>query len=62
MTTNRKGRTGWHQATPNTSISTRNSTGLAARIKAAIITLAAWGWFPIGLAEWINHLEGKRDE
>lgn len=62
MTTNRKGRTGWHQATPNTSIRTRNSTGLAAHIKVAIVTLAAWGWFPIGLAEWINHLGGTRDE
>ncbi len=47
MTRNRKGRAGWHQATPKTSKHTRNFTGLVARIKAAIVTLALWGWFPV---------------
>lgn len=56
------GRAGGHQATPNTSQSTCNSTGIVSRVKAAIVTLAVWGWFPIGLAERINRMGGPRDE
>ena len=62
MTNNRKGRTGWHQATLKTSKHTRNFTGLAARIKEVIVTLALWGWFPLGLARWINSKGGPSDE
>ena len=62
MTTKRKGRAGGHQATPNTSQSTCNSTGIVSHVKAAIVTLAVWGWFPLGLAEWINRTGGLRDE
>lgn len=62
MITNKKGRTGWHQATPNTSMHNRNSTGIVCRVKAAIVTLAVWGWFPIGLAQRINRMGGSRDE
>jgi hypothetical protein len=62
MTNNRKGRTGWHQATLKTSKSTSNSTGLAARIKAVIVTLALWGWLPVGLAHWINSKGGLSNE
>lgn len=62
MTTNRKGRAGWHQATPKTSKSNSNSTGLVARIKAAIITLALWGLLPVAVADWLIHLGGQRDE
>jgi hypothetical protein len=43
MTTNRKGRAGCNQATPNTCKHTHDSTGLAAPIKAAIVTLVLWG-------------------
>ena len=43
MTRNGKGRSGWHQATLDTSKRTLNFTGLAARIKGVIITLALWG-------------------
>ena len=61
MTTNRKGRAGWHQATLKTSKCTCNSTGPAARIKAAIVTLALWGLLPVSLADWLIHLGGQRD-
>lgn len=62
MTRRTKGRAGGHQATPNTSQHTCNSTGIVSRVKAAIVTLAAWGWFPIGLAEQITRMGGPRDE
>ena len=62
MTINRKGRAGWHQATPKTSNHTRNSTGIVSCVKAAVVTLAVWGWFPIGLAQRINRMGGPRDE
>lgn len=56
-----KGRAGGHQATPKTSCK-RNSTGLVARVKAVIVTLAVWGWFPIGLADWINRRGEMHDD
>lgn len=62
MTINNKGRTGGHQATPKTSRYTRNSTSIGSRVKAAIVTLAVWGWFPIGLAQRISRMGGPRDE
>lgn len=62
MTTYKKGRTGGHQATPNTYQSTFKFTGIVSRLKAATVTLAVWGWFPIGLAQRINRMEGPRDE
>lgn len=62
MSTKTKGRAGGHQATPNTSQSTCNSTVIVSRVKAAIVTLAVWGWFPLGLAERINRMGGPRDE
>lgn len=62
MSKKTKGRTGDNQATPKVSVSTRNSTGIVSRVKAIIVTLALWGWFPIGLADWINHIGETRDE
>ena len=62
MTRNRKGRAGWHQATLKTSKRTCNFTGLAARIKAATITLALWGLLPVAVADWLINLGGRRDE
>lgn len=61
MTTNRKGRTGWHQATLKTSKHTRNFTGLAARVKGFIVTLALWGLLPVAVADWLINLGGQRD-
>ena len=61
MTRKTKGRAGGHQATPKTT-SRRHSTGIVSRVKAAIVTLALWGWFPLGLADWINRIGGSRDE
>lgn len=61
MTRNRKGRAGWHQATLETSKRTCNSTGLAARIKGVIVTLALWGLLPVAAADWLINLGGLRD-
>jgi len=61
MSTNRKGRAGWHQATLKTSTRTANSTGLAAHIKAAIVTLALWELLPVTVADWLIHRGGLRD-
>lgn len=62
MTTKTKGRAGGHQTTPITSQSTCNFTGIVSRVKAAIVTLTVWGWFPLGLAQRINRMGGPRDE
>ena len=62
MTRKTKGRAGWHQATPKTSKSTCNCTGLASRLKAAIVNLALWGLLPMAVAEWIIHRGGLRDD
>lgn len=61
MTRKTKGRAGGHQATPKTTCK-HNSIGIVSRVKAAIVTLAVWGWFPFGLAERINRMGGPRDE
>ncbi len=57
----RRGRPGCHPATPRTSNKTRKSTALAPRIKAAIVTLALWGWVPVKVAEWLIRHGGLRD-
>ena len=62
MTRNTKGRAGWHQATLDTSERTHNSTGLAARVKGFIVSLALWGLLPVELADWLIHLGGPCDE
>lgn len=62
MNLKRKGRAGCHQATPNTSQSKSDSTGILSRMKAAIVTLAVWGWFPLGLAERIVRPEQKEGQ
>lgn len=53
MTRKTKGRTRRRQAPQIISNARRQSTGLAYRIKGGIVTLALWGLFPIGLADWI---------
>jgi len=62
MASNRKGRAGWHQATLKTSKRTCNSTGLARRIKATIVTLTLWGLLPVTMADWVIHWGGLRDD
>ncbi len=57
----RRGRPGCHPATPRTSNKTRKSTALAPRIKAAIVTLALWGWVSVKVAEWLIRHGGLRD-
>jgi hypothetical protein len=61
MTRNRKGRSRWHQATLKTSTRTDNPTGLAARIKAGIVTLALWGLLPVTVADRLIDRRGLRD-
>jgi len=61
MTTNRKGRSDWHQVTLKTSKSTFNSTGLGPCVKGCIVTLALWGWLPLGLTDQLTHRGGTRD-
>lgn len=61
MTGKNKGRAGCHQATPSPSNHTRKFTVLASRIKAAIVTLALWGWISIDVAEWLIRHGGLRD-
>lgn len=62
MTGKRKGRAGWHQATPCISHRRRDSNRIARRLKALSVTLALWGWFPLGLADRINRMGGPRDD
>lgn len=62
MTRNRKSRAGCNQATLKTSKHTCNFTGLAARVKGFIVTLALWGWLPVGLADWLIHRGEPHDE
>lgn len=62
MTINNKGRAGGHQATPTTAKYIRNSTSICSLVKAAVVTMAVWGWFPICLVQRINRLGGTRDE
>lgn len=62
MTRNRKGRAGWHQAALKTSKRACNSTGLIALVKGFIITLALWGWLPVGLADWLINRGEPHDE
>jgi hypothetical protein len=63
MTTNRKGRDRLASgATLKTSKHTCNFTGLAVRVKGLIVTLALWGWLPVGLADWLIHRGEPHDE
>jgi len=57
-----KGRADCHQATPNTSNTKRYFTRFADHLKTIVLTLAAWGWFPIGLAEWFTQTGGQDHE
>jgi len=63
MTTNRKGRDRLASgATLNTSKHTCNFTGLVARVKGFIVTLALWGGLPVGLPDWLIHRGEPHDE
>ena len=60
MHLNNKGRADCHQATPNTSKAKSYFTRFTGGLKTVVLTLAAWGWFPIGLAERLTQT-GERD-
>lgn len=61
MTLKRKGRAGWHQATPITT-SNGNSNRNPSRVKALVVTLAVWGLFPMRWAERIEKWESDNDQ
>ncbi len=58
------------EQTTKTSTSSLLATGkspsytstLYARAGRVILTLAAWGWFPLSLAEWIVNQGGHGDD
>ncbi len=59
MTTKEKSRIGGHQATLQTT-NKKDFIIIINYLKAAIVTLALWGWFPLKLADWLNQWgEGK---
>ena len=60
MNLKNKGRADCHQATPLTSKAKHYSTRFNNWIKTIVLTLAAWGWFPICLAERFTH-KGEHD-
>ena len=62
MTKKTKGRAGCNQATSNTSKCAYYFNFIASRMKAVIVTLALWGWFPMCLAKWINNHGGQRND
>jgi len=62
MTRKTKGRAGWHQATSKTSKCASYFTVLASRMKALIVTLALWGWLPVGIADWLINRGELRDD
>ncbi len=37
------------------------SDRIASLVKRIIVTLALWGWLPIGLVGWFIRLKGVRD-
>lgn len=59
MHLNNKGRADCHQAAPNTSKAKRYFTRFTHWLKTVALTLATWGWLPIGLAEWFTHKEER---
>ncbi|GAB5452312.1 MAG: hypothetical protein Hals2KO_26400 [Halioglobus sp.] len=59
MSTKTTGRSGWHQATRNTSESTAKFTFVAACLKAAIVTLALWGVLHAPVAVWLTKRGGS---
>jgi len=60
MILNKKGRAGCHQAAQKPA-DNGNSTAIASRIKATVVTLALWGILPIRLADWIINQGGLHD-
>jgi hypothetical protein len=62
MTNNRKGRTGWHQATPNISKINGNITRLALSVKAPVIILFIWDCLLVGLSDWLIERGEMHDE
>lgn len=58
MTTNRKGRAGWHQATPTISESICNSTSPGTRTKVPILAFAACVLPLLVVANWLLYWGG----
>jgi hypothetical protein len=62
MNKRRKSRAGCHQATLKYSEAAPQSTGLASRFKAAVVTLAFWGVIPVSVTEWTIRWGGHRND
>lgn len=62
MKHNKKGRSGWHQATSKPLNFAPYFTRICTRIKAIITSLALWGWIPLCVAERVNKLGGNQDD
>lgn len=55
MTTNRKGRTGWRQATLETSKHTCHFANFIPCDKGFIVTRVLRGWLLVNLLNWLIH-------
>lgn len=55
-------RFGWPQATSNLCKYKIYLIDIVPNMKAIIVILALWGWFPLAMAQWINRIGGKDDE
>jgi len=64
MSLKTKSRADGHQATPDISNNSNNSntkrycTRFADQLKTVVVTLTAWGWFPICIAEKLTKKRG----
>ena len=61
MAIDREGRAGWHQATLRTSKRIRETTSLAAHIKAAVAGPSTWGLLPLAVTVWLIVQGGPDD-
>ena len=55
-----KGSAARHMTTQKRSTSEAEIANIADRVKVVVVTLALWGWFPVGLADWMNRWGGSQ--
>lgn len=61
MSTKETSRHGCNQATRNASSTRWKDSRFASFLKAAIVSLALWGFISVCIAEWLIHHGGLRD-
>jgi len=54
-----KGHAGQYKVTPKNSTNEAGFTKITDRVKVVVVTLAIWGWFPVGLADRISRWGGS---